>query len=149
MSGPDINDKPFAPAIDGWHTMDEKPCLIGTQCDECGSYFFPKQTHYCKNPQCESTRFTEVELSRTGHIWSYTNAGYQPPAPFVAADPYEPFAIAAVELEKEQMTVLGQVATGFGVTDLKVGMAVELVLEPLHETDEDIKLTWKWKPTSL
>ena len=47
------------------------------------------------------------------------------------------------------MTVLGQVAQGIGVADLKVGMPVELVLEPLHETEEDIKLTWKWKPTSL
>ncbi len=149
MSGPGTNDKPHAPAIDGWHTMTAKPCLIGTQCDQCGSYFFPKQTHYCKNPLCESTDFTELELSRTGHIWSYTNAGYKPPAPFIAADPFEPFAIAAVQLEKEQMVVLGQVVQGVGVEDLKVGMPVELVLEALHETDEDIKMTWKWKPTPL
>jgi len=127
--------------------MDEKPSLIGTQCDNCGSYFFPKQTHYCKNPQCESTQFSEVKLSRTGHIWSYTNASYKPPAPFVAAEPFEPFAIAAVQLEKEQMMVLGQVIQGVGVEDLKVGMPMELVLEPLHETEEDIKFTWKWKPT--
>ena len=141
--------KPHAPAIEGWHTLGAKPCLIGTQCDQCGSYFFPKQTHYCKNPNCDSTDFHEVELSRTGHIWSYTNAGYKPPAPFVAADPFEPFAIAAVQLEKEQMVVLGQVVQGVDVKDLKVGMPVELVLEPLHETDDDIKLTWKWKPCAL
>jgi uncharacterized OB-fold protein len=141
------SNKPYAPAIEGWHTMGDEPCLIGTQCDECGSYFFPKLSHYCKNPQCESTQFSEVELSRTGHIWSYTNAGYKPPAPFVAAEPFEPFAIAAVQLEKEQMVVLGQVIQGVGVEDLKVGMPMELVLEPLHETEEDIKLTWKWKPT--
>ena len=146
MSGPD--SKPFAPAIEGWHTMEEKPCLIGTQCDQCGSYFFPKQTHYCKNPDCESTDFSEVELSRTGHIWSYTNAGYKPPAPFVAEEPFEPFAIAAVQLEKEQMVILGQVVKGTGVEDLKAGMPVELVLEPLHETEEDIKLTWKWRPSA-
>ena len=147
MSSSATNNKPYAAAIEGWHTMGTKPALIGTQCDECGSYFFPKQTQYCKNPQCESTHFTEVELSRTGHIWSYTNAGYKPPAPFVADDPFEPFAIAAVQLEKEQMVVLGQVVKGVGVDELKVGMPVELVLEPLHETDEDIKLTWKWQPS--
>jgi uncharacterized OB-fold protein len=138
--------KPKAPAIDGWHTMGSKPSLIGSQCQECGSYFFPKQTHYCKNPSCESTDFNDVELSRTGKIWSYTNAGYKPPAPFVAADPFEPYAIAAVELEKEKMVVLGQVVEGVGVADLKVGMAVELVLETLHETEDDIKVTWKWQP---
>ena len=143
-----MSDKPLAPAIEGWHTMSAKPHLIGTQCVDCGTYFFPKQTHYCGNPACESTEFREVELSRTGHIWSYTNACYKPPAPFVAAEPFEPYAIAAVQLEREEMVVLGQVVEGVGVDDLKVGLPVELVLESLHETDEDIKVTWKWKPAA-
>jgi len=141
-----MSNKPLAPAIDGWHTMDAKPHLIGTQCKHCGTYFFPKQSQYCKNPGCDSTDFREVELSRTGHIWSYTNACYQPPLPFVAADPFAPYAIAAVQLEEEQMMVLGQVVEGVSVADLKVGMPMELVLEPLHETDDDIKVTWKWQP---
>ena len=34
------------------------------------------------------------------------------------------------------------------VTDLKVGMAMELVLEPLFEDAESIKVTWKWKPSA-
>ncbi|MEH6568001.1 MAG: OB-fold domain-containing protein [Halioglobus sp.] len=143
-----MSDKPRVPAIEGWHTMNAKPHLIGTQCKECGTYFFPKQTHYCKNPACESTDFDEVELSRTGQIWSYTNSCYKPPAPFVAKDPHEPYAIAAVQLEKEQMVVLGQVVSGLTVEDLKVGMPMELVLETLHETDEDTKVTWKWQPVS-
>ena len=142
-----MSEKPLAPAIDGWHTMDAKPRLIGTQCTACGTYFFPKQSQYC-NPQCDSTDFREVELSRTGHVWSYTNACYKPPEPFVAAEPFEPYAIAAVQLEQEQMVVLGQVAEGLGVEDLKVGMPMELVLEPLHETEEDIKVTWKWQPVA-
>ena len=142
-----MTDKPRAPAIDGWFTMEAKPHLIGSQCTACSTYFFPKQDQYCRNPGCDSTEFREVELSRTGHIWSYTNACYQPPSPYVAADPFEPFAIAAVQLEKEQMVVLGQVVTGTSVEDLKVGMPVELVLETLHETDDDVKVTWKWQPT--
>jgi uncharacterized OB-fold protein len=141
-----MSDKPLAPAIDGWHTMEAKPHLIGSQCQQCGTYFFPKQSHFCRNPACDSTEFREVELSRTGHIWSYTNACYQPPEPFVAPDPFEPFAIAAVQLEKEQMVVLGQVVRGVSVEELKVGTPVELVLESLHETDDEIKVTWKWQP---
>lgn len=143
-----MSAKPHAPAIDGWHTMEAKPHLIGTRCKKCGTYFFPKQSHYCKNPNCDSTEFEEVELSRTGTVWSYTNACYKPPEPFVAAEPFEPYAIAAVELAEEKMVVLGQVADGVGVEDLRVGMTMELVLEPLHETDEDIKVTWKWQPVA-
>lgn len=141
-----MSGKPLVPAIEGWHTMEAKPHLIGTQCEDCGTFFFPKQNHFCKNPDCESTDFREVELSRTGHIWSYTNACYKPPAPFVAKEPFEPYAIAAVQLEDEKMVVLGQVVEGLSVADLKVGMPMELVLEELHETDEDVKVTWKWQP---
>ena len=46
------------------------------------------------------------------------------------------------------MVVLGQVVEGLNVGDLKVGMPMELVLEALHETDEDIKVTWKWQPVA-
>ena len=141
-----MSEKPLAPAIEGWHTMAAKPHLIGTQCSTCGTYFFPKQSQYCKNPSCDSTDFKEVELSRTGQVWSYTNACYQPPEPFVAPEPFEPYTIAGVQLEKEQMVVLGQVITGVSVEDLKVGMTMELVLEALHETEDDIKVTWKWQP---
>lgn len=143
-----MSEKSLAPAIEGWHTMSPKPHLIGTQCAACGTYFFPKQSQYCKNPACDSTDFHEVELSRTGQVWSYTNACYQPPEPFVSPEPFEPYAIAAVQLEKEEMVVLGQVVKGVSVEDLKVGMTMELVLEALHDTDDDIKVTWKWQPVA-
>jgi uncharacterized OB-fold protein len=136
-----------SPAIDGWYTMDnEKPALLGSKCQACGTYAFPKQTNFCRNPDCDSDDFAEVPLSRTGVIWSYTNACYQPPEPFVAADPYLPFAIAAVTLEREQMTILGQVVTGVDVEQLQVGMEMELALETLYITDDADKVIWKWKP---
>jgi hypothetical protein len=142
-----MSDKKQSPAIDGWYTLDaETPHLIGTQCKDCGTYYFPKQSTYCKNPHCDSECFDEVELSRTGKIWSYTNACYKPPEPFVAAEPFEPYTVAAVQLEKEQMIILGQVVEGVTPADLKVGDEMELVLAPLHETEDEIKMTWKWKP---
>jgi len=144
-----MSQNPQTAAIEGWYTLDtDKPALIGSQCSKCGTYFFPKQSQYCKNPDCDSSEFKEVELSRTGKIWSYTNACYQPPEPFVAPDPFVPYAIAAVELEKEKMTVLGQVVDGVDVNQLKVGMDVELVLETLYEDDEGQKVVWKWKPVA-
>lgn len=143
-----MSEKPVTAAIEGWYTLDgDKPHLIGTCCKQCGTYYFPKQTQFCRNPACDSSEFDEVKLSRTGTIWSYTDAQYKPPEPFIAADPYEPYAIAAVQLEKEKMIVLGQVVTGVGVDQLKVGKKAELVLETLHEDDDNIKVIWKWKPT--
>ena len=142
-----MSDTARQAAIEGWYTLDEdNPQLLGSRCDKCGTYFFPKQFTYCRNPNCDSTDFTEVPLSNKGKLWSYTNACYKPPEPFVAPDPFEPYAIAAVELEEEQMVILGQVITGVGVEALKVGMPVRLVLEVLHEDEDGEKLVWKWKP---
>lgn len=133
------------PVLEGWFTLDQAtPELLGTRCAACGTYYFPKLATFCRNPDCASEKFEEVKLSRSGKLWSYTNAAYQPPEPFVQVDKdkFVPFAIAAVELEKEKMIVLGQVVTGMDVSALKAGMKMELRLEPLA----DGKLTWKWAP---
>jgi uncharacterized protein len=133
------------PLLPGWHTLDAAtPHLLGSRCTTCGTYYFPKLANFCRNPACAGESFEELPLSRTGTLWSYTNACYAPPEPFVAADPYRPFAIAAVELAREKMIVLGPVVEGIGVEALKIGAAMELVLEPLA----DGKLTWKWRPVA-
>lgn len=139
--------KPRIPAVEGWFTTDDaQPHLLGSQCTSCQSYFFPKESFFCRNPNCSGDEFAEVPLSRTGKIWSYTTNHYQPPAPYKAPDPFVPYTIAAVELEVEKMVVLGQVAAGVDPEDLSTGTTVELVLETLFEDDENEFLVWKWKP---
>ncbi|MEH6551350.1 MAG: OB-fold domain-containing protein [Pseudomonadales bacterium] len=142
-----MSEKPIQPAIEGWFTMDQEPCLLGSKCTSCGTYYFPKTISYCRNPACEGEQFDEVPLSRKGKIWSYTNACYKPPAPFVSPEPFVPYAIAAVELDQEQMIILGQVVEGIDVDQLNVGDSVELVLETLYEDEDAVKMTWKWQPT--
>jgi uncharacterized OB-fold protein len=134
------------PVIDGWFTTGPEPALIGRRCPQCGTYQFPPTGEWCPNPGCRSDAMETVELSRRGCVWSYTDAQYKPPAPYVpTSDPFEPFAIAAVELEEERIVILGQVAAGFGVADLRVGSEVELVVEPL---DPSGALVWKWRPVN-
>jgi uncharacterized protein len=140
--------QPASPALPGWYTLEERPALLGSRCLACGSYFFPRLTSFCRNPLCEGSQFEEVPLSRTGRIWSYTNACYQPPPPYVAPQPFVPFAIAAVELERERLIVLGQVVSGVDVAQLRVGMPVELVLETLFREGETERVVWKWRPSA-
>ena len=141
--------KTKTPAIEGWFSMDGyEPALLGTQCKSCKTYFFPKETSFCRNPSCAGSEFEEVPLSRRGKLWSFTNNCYKPPAPYVAKDPYETFAVAAVELEKEKMVVLGQVVPEVGVEDLKAGMEMELVIETLFEDYENEYMVWKWRPAA-
>ncbi|MGH9208744.1 MAG: Zn-ribbon domain-containing OB-fold protein [Acidimicrobiales bacterium] len=140
--------KTRVPAIEGWFTMDEaEPRLLGSRCTTCGTYFFPREGFFCRNPECDGSEFEEAPLSRSGRIWSFTDNRYQPPAPYVPADPFEPYAIAAVELEEEKMVVLGQLLPGTEVGSLKAGDPVEMVLDTLYEDDDHAYLVWKWKPT--
>ncbi|MGQ0832932.1 MAG: Zn-ribbon domain-containing OB-fold protein [Microthrixaceae bacterium] len=135
------------PAVEGWFTTDAEPHLLGTRCTSCGTVFFPKASGFCRNPECRGRAFDDVELSRVGTVWSYTDAQYQPPPPYIpAGETYEPFALAAVELAAEQVVILGQVAEGYGVEDLRVGSPVELVVEPLYELDGVSHLIYRWKP---
>ena len=141
-----MSQSAMQPTIAGWFTDGDQPRLIGTQCCDCGTYFFPKQELFCRNPTCTSTRFDEVELSRTGHIWSYTKHYYAPPEPYISGEEFEPYTIAVVELEKEKMVILGQVANGFEPEDLHTGQEMEVIVEKLYEQDGTDYAVWKWKP---
>ncbi len=138
--------KTSVPAVTGWFTTDEGPRLLGSRCQACGTFSFPKETAFCRNPACDSTELDEVPLSARGRLWSYTNNCYPPPPPYPASDPFEPYAIAAVELEAEKMVVLGQVVPGVGTDALEAGMEMELTVGPLYEDDEHQYLIWKWRP---
>jgi len=141
--------KTQVPAIEGWFTTDaQQPHLLGSRCKHCQSYFFPKETLFCRNPGCAGTEFEEVPLSRTGKIWSFTTNFYAPPAPYVSPDPFVPYTVAAVELDEEKMVVLGQLAAGVDPKSLQVGMHVELVLDTLYEDAASAYLVWKWKPVN-
>ena len=140
-----------APAIDGWFTTGDEPTLLGTRCQACGTVFFPREEAFCRNPGCAGEAFDEVPLSRRGRVWSYTDARYQPPSPYVPrTEPYEQFALAAVEREAAGLFVLGHVADGYGVGDLAVGAEVELVVEPLYTDDDGVeRTTWRWRPVGV
>jgi len=144
MGGPTAKER--VPAVEGWFTIDDEPALLGSRCTACGTSFFPKETFFCRNPGCAGREFEEVPLSRRGRVWSFTDNHYQPPPPYVSPDPFEPYALAAVELQAERMVVLGQVVRGVDVSQLHVGMEVELVLATLFEDEEREHVVWQWRP---
>jgi uncharacterized OB-fold protein len=138
------------PAVSGWFTTGDEPRLLALRCMSCGTLVFPppsaEASSFCRNPVCDGETHEPAELSRVGRVWSYTDAQYQPPPPYVSTtDPFEPFALAAVELP-EGLVVLGQVAAGYGVADLAVGAEVELVIETLYEDETGERAIWRWKP---
>jgi uncharacterized OB-fold protein len=128
-------------AIDGWFVVEDgRTHLLGTRCATCGTVHFPPRAGLCRNPRCDGADPHPVRLSRRGTVWSFTNACYPPPAPYVAAEPYRPVTLAAVALAAEGIIVLGQVTPDLTVDDLHLGMELELTSGPLT----DGPLVWMW-----
>lgn len=141
------------PAVEGWYTTPadgsgEQPHLIGGRCVQCGTYVFPPRSAGCPNPRCDGDTLEQVPLSRRGTVWSYTENQYAPPPPYKAADPFEPYALAAVELEAEGLVVLGQVAKGVMAKDLEVGMEMQLELDTLYTEGDTEYLVYVWAPAA-
>lgn len=139
------------PAVEGWFEVGGvdggEPHLIGSHCGGCGTYAFPPRPGPCPNPRCEVVELDRVPLSTTGTLWSFTENHYAPPAPYVAADPFEPYALAAVELAAEGMVVLGQAAPGVRAEALRVGMPMRLGVDVLFTGEDGVdRLVWVWTP---
>lgn len=144
-----------SPALgaDGWFTTEPEPALVGHRCPACGTVAFPRPPLGCPNPACASDELEPTPLSRRGRIWSYTDARYQPPPPYVVPGAeHVPFCIAAVELEAEKLIVLGQVVAGVTVDELALGQEVELVVDTLFTEPGDdgdaAHQIYKWRPVS-
>jgi uncharacterized protein len=130
------------PAIEGWFS---DTALLGSKCTACGSYFFPPEGAFCRNPACGSADLEQTELSTRGKVWSFSINHYDAPAPFMGKAPY---AVVAVELAAEQMVILGQLADGIDPNTLKIGDEVEVVIEGLFTDDDGNEhLVWKWNTT--
>ena len=135
------------PAIEGWWSVDDSgaPHLLGAKCPQCGTYVFPPRENNCPNPDCAADELQTAALSRRGTLWSYTENRYAPPPPYPSPDPFEPFAVAAVQLSDEGIIVLGKV-DGALAADLKVGMEMELTTMPLYVDDDGVTRTvYAWR----
>ena len=136
-----------APAVEGWWSFDYSgaPHLVGAKCPQCGTYVFPPRENNCPNPDCAADELQAVALSRRGTLWSYTENRYAPPPPYPSPDPFEPFAVAAVQLPDEGIIVLGKV-DGALAADLTVGMEMELTTMTLYVDDDGVEHTvYAWK----
>ena len=133
-------------AIEGWFTLDaDAPALLGNRCTRCATIVFPPRAGSCPNPACRGSELHATPLSRTGRIWSYTTNHYAPPEPYIAADPFEPYTIAAVELAGERLVVLGQMVAGTDPATLRVGQEVEVTLGVLFRDGDTDHLMWQWR----
>lgn len=120
----------------------EKVRLAGSRCRSCRYTFFGRRTG-CEN--CGSESLEGIILSQRGVVWSYTVLHYPSPGDYKGPQPFEPFAVAAVEMP-EEVRVLAPL-TDVPVDRVQVGMEVELVVAPLYQdaSGNDV-VAYKFRP---
>ena len=136
------------PAVPGFFTMPpEEPHLIGSKCNSCGDYFFPR-VDACRNPYCSKTKPVEdVLLSRRGKLHSFTINHYPPPI-FHLPDPFVPYANGSIELP-EGIRITTMIGTGFDQDSLKIGMEMEMIVDTLYvDKDGNDVISWRFIPVS-
>lgn len=112
-----------------WRRIPQRYRLIGSKCETCATYFFPKRP-IC--PKCRRKgNIKEVQFSGKGRIYSFTEV-HSPPEGFEEQAPY---VLAIVELE-EGARVMGQIVD-VKKEDVKIGQEVEAVFRVIQRDDPE------------
>ena len=134
------------PVAEGLFVVDNgTPRLIGSRCSGCGAVYFPRALS-CRNPHCRTKLLERALLPNGGKLLSYTIQRYQPP-PLFRMDNWAPYPIGLIDLG-DGVQVMGML-TGMAHEDIRIGMALTLVIEPLFtDAVRGSVATYKFTPDS-
>ncbi len=122
------------PIADGILTDEQPPRLIGGRDRDTGRIVFPMPVGG------EAERFDAVPLAREGRIWSWTVQRFAPKSPpYMGSEPFEPFALAYVELPGE--VIVESRLTGFDFSKLDCGLPARLTTIPFGSASDGATLT--------
>ncbi len=119
----------------------EKPRLVAGHCTKCGETFIPKQ-NLC--PNCCTPTVQDAAVGPKGKLYSFTNVNSAGPAQYEYRGPV-PYGVGLIEFP-EGLRIYAPL-TEWDPAKLKIGMTVEMVLEPLFTDQEgnDV-IAYKFKP---
>ncbi len=118
---------------------DQRPRLLGSRCPACGEHFYPRRMvcAKCLHEGCE-----DVVLSPTGTLWTYTYVH----VPLFAKKDAVVSAYGVGQVDLPEGPRIQAILVG-GPDDFEIGMALELDLETLHQTDDgDDVVIYRFKP---
>ncbi|PXW77948.1 hypothetical protein C7451_10353 [Blastomonas natatoria] len=109
------------PVAEGLWTDEAEPRLIGGRHMQTGEIVFPM-------PEGDAAQhYAPLPLSPTGTLWSWTSQDFRPKSPpYTGPEEFVPFLLGYVELPGE--VIVETHIEGAVLSDLKLGMAMELVL---------------------
>ncbi|WP_414469891.1 Zn-ribbon domain-containing OB-fold protein [Methanobacterium sp. ACI-7] len=123
--------------IRGWRHIPQRYSLIGSECSQCGTVFFPKRV-IC--PECRRKgNLEDIQLNGNGKIHTYSVIT-TPTDEFKTIAPY---VVAIVELEEG--TKLTTQIVDCDPEDVKIGDEVEMVFRRIKEEGDDGVISYGYK----
>ncbi len=117
----------------------EKDALLylqGLKCEACGTIYYLKQAQ-CKKCKCKN--FTEVQLKKTGTVYTLTAEHYFPAS-------FPPITMAVIDLDGGGRITVQQTDTLYPENNkMEIGSKVKLVLRKMIENDAKPNYFWKAK----
>ena len=118
----------------------DPPRLAAARCGACGTVVFPAASS-C--PRCSAGGMAPYALPDRGTVWTWTVQGFAPKAPYVPpAGGFEPFPVGYVHLGD----VLVEAHLLAHPQELRIGLPVRLVLEPVWDADGAAVVTFAFEP---
>ncbi len=131
------------PVVEGLFTeQDGTARLLGSRCATCGTPYFPASS-LCHHPDCDDSATADAAFGPSGTVWSYSYQNYPPPSPAVYDEPYEPYALAVVDLD-DGLRVVGRLESGSPPPE--VGRRVDVVVGVIgHDDDGTERTSWVFR----
>ncbi len=108
--------------------------LMGLKCEHCGTIYYLKSAR-CK--KCKESKFSVVELARTGTIYACTNEHYFPAS-------FPPVTMVVADLDGGGRMTVQQTDTMYPAKNkMEIGARVQLVLRKMIENDAKPDYFWK------
>ena len=117
--------KPGLLAVDGRGQLH----LQGSICGDCHEVSLGA-TDICGN--CGGEEMQATHLSDSGTLWTYTVVRHRPPAGYLGAQPFEPFALGMIELPEGIRVMAPLVAN---LDEIAIGQTFRFQSWVLHEQD--------------
>lgn len=113
-------------------TLDDRPALLGSECNACGCVHFPKRGR-CPNCLGETS---DHRLSRTGELYTYTRVRSGIPK----FDP--PYTLGYVDLPEDV-----RIFTLIEGEDLSLGREMEVFVGEMYREEGEVVESYKFRPT--
>ena len=138
-------NRPRVPIKAGFFTIpadpNQPPMLLGTVCEACGEYFYPRRAVCAK---CLSDRTREVELQARGTLYSYTFV-HMPLFGSHNVEHADGYGVGQIDLPEGPRV---QAPLAGKQPEFRVGLAVQGELDRLRTNDagEDVVIV-RFRPT--